>query len=219
MRFGRNLALALMSLALAAATPAPAAHAQDAGDFDFYVLTLSWSPGFCDTGGAGKSPTQCAVGTGSGFVVHGLWPDRARGPNPENCQYGVHIPAAAIAATEGVYPDEGLARYEYLKHGTCSGLDPAAYFGAVKTLRDGIVVPDMFKAPHQAMTLAPSAIEQAFVAANANLQPANMAVTCRNGEFIDVRLCVAKDLRAFANCPKVAGHTCHASAITVAPLR
>ncbi len=219
MRFGRILALALAALSLAAAGPAPAARAQSAGDFDFYVFTLSWSPGFCDTGGTEKSPTQCAVGAGNGFVAHGLWPDRARGPNPENCQYGVHIPAAAIASTEGVYPDEGLARYEYLKHGTCSGLEPEAYFGAVKALRDGIVVPDMFKAPHQSMTLAPSAIEQAFVAANANLQPANMAVTCRNGEFIDVRLCVTKDLHAFANCPKVAGHTCHASSVTVAPLR
>ncbi|HEY1942201.1 MAG TPA: ribonuclease T2 [Roseiarcus sp.] len=219
MRLGRTLALALAAAALAAtASPSPAS-AQDAAGFDYYVFTLSWSPGFCDTGGAEKSPTQCAAGAGSGFVVHGLWPDRARGPNPENCQYGAHISAAAVALTEGVYPDEGLARYEYLKHGSCSGLDPEDYFGAVKTLRDGVVVPDILKAPHAALTLAPSAIEQAFVAANANLQPANMAVTCRNGEFVDVRLCVSKDLHAFANCPKVAGHTCHASSITVAPLR
>ncbi len=52
------------SVARAAPTPpdlvAPAA-------FDYYVLTLSWSPGFCDTAGARKSPEQCGSG-----VWHGL---------------------------------------------------------------------------------------------------------------------------------------------------
>ena len=48
-------------------------------------MTLSWSPGFCDLGGDDKSPQQCAVGAGNGFVVHGLWPDNRYGPNPEDC--------------------------------------------------------------------------------------------------------------------------------------
>ena len=193
--------------------------AQETGNFDFYVFTLSWSPGFCDTGGADKSPGQCASGAGTGFVVHGLWPDSSFGPNPQNCQYGVSIPGGALRLTDGVYPDEGLARYEYLKHGTCSGLDPQAYFGAVKELRDGIVVPDMLKAPRQRLTLAPNDLEQAFIAVNANLRADNMAITCENGELVDVRICVSKDLSAFANCPKVSGHTCHASSLAVAPIR
>jgi len=215
MRLGPIFALASAVFALAAFP----ARAQEAASFDYYVFTLSWSPGFCDTGGADKSPTQCATGAGAGFVVHGLWPNSSYGANPENCQYGVRPSQAAMAETAGVYPDEGLARYEYLKHGSCSGLDAEAYFAAVKALRDGIVVPEALKAPHQATTLAPDEIERAFVAANANLQLANMAITCRNGELLDVRICVSKDLRAFANCPKVSGHTCHASSITIAPLR
>lgn len=215
MRLGRIVALAFGALTFAPST----GFGQEAGDFDYYVFTLSWSPGFCDTGGADKSPDQCATGAGAGFVVHGLWPDRAYGANPQNCQYGVSIPRAALAETEGVYPDEGLARYEYLKHGTCSSLDAQTYFGAVKALRDEIVVPDALKAPRQRLTLAPSEIEQAFVDANANLQPADMAVTCRNGELVDIRICVAKSLRAFASCPKVAGHSCHASSIAIAPVR
>jgi ribonuclease T2 len=193
--------------------------AEGAGNFDFYVFALSWSPGFCDTGGAAKAPDQCAVGAGAGFVVHGLWPDNSAGPDPQNCQSGVAIPAAALKLTDGVYPDEGLARYEYLKHGTCAGLDPQAYFSAVKALRDGIVVPDALKAPSQRLTMAPSELAQAFIAANANLAAANMAIACRNGELVEVRICVSKDLTAFANCPKVSGHTCHAASIAVAPVR
>jgi ribonuclease T2 len=57
------------------------------------------------------------------------------------------------------------------------------------------------------------------MAANANLTANNMAITCARGELIDVRVCLSKDLRAFANCRKVSGHTCHSSSIAVAPLR
>lgn len=215
MRIRTIVAALLAALALAPS----AGRAQQAGDFDFYVFALSWSPGFCDTGGEAKSPSQCAVGAGKGFVVHGLWPDNAFRANPQNCQYGVSIPGDALKLTDGVYPDVGLARYEYFKHGTCSGLDPQAYFAAVKALRDEIVIPDIVKAPHERLTLAPGDLTQAFVAANANLRADNMAVDCRNGELVDVRICVSKDLGGFANCPKVSGHTCHASSIAIAPVR
>jgi ribonuclease T2 len=202
----------------AAALVAALAGAQAAESFDYYVLTLSWSPGFCETGGAAKQPSQCAPGAGAGFVVHGLWPNSAAGPNPEDCG-GADISAVALRLSDGVYPDEGLARYEYRKHGTCSGLDPQAYFAAVKTLRDGIVVPEMLEAPREMLKASPAALTQAFIAANANLAADDMAISCRDGELVDVRICVAKSLTAFAQCPKVAGHACHAASITIAPLR
>jgi len=201
-----------MRLVLAAAALVAAQAAQS---FDYYVLTLSWSPAFCDTGGAGKQLSQCARGAGAGFIVHGLWPNSAYGPNPEDCG-DADVPAAALRLADGVYPDVGLARYEYRKHGTCSGLDPQAYFAAVKTLRDAIVVPAALKAPHETQTLSPDALTQAFIAANANLKADNMAISCRDGELVDVRICVAKSLTAFAQCPKVSGHTCHAASIVVA---
>jgi ribonuclease T2 len=208
-----------MRLVLAAAALVAAlAGAQAVENFDYYVFTLSWSPGFCDTGGADKQPGQCARGAAAGFVVHGLWPNNAFRANPEDCGDG-YVSGAALKLTDGVYPDEGLARYEFRKHGTCSGLDPEAYFSAVRTLRDAIVVPDMMKAPHETQKTSPDALAQAFIAANANLRAESMAITCRDGELVDVRICVAKSLTAFAECPKVAGHTCHAASITIAPLR
>ena len=74
------------------------------GDFDFYVLALSWSPGFCDTGGAEKARDQCAVGAGQGFVVHGLWPENADRPYPSDCDTVDSISGAALRLTHGVYP-------------------------------------------------------------------------------------------------------------------
>ena len=219
---GSVLRGALLGLAVAAS----AAHAQSASPpaiatepFDFYVMALSWSPGFCDTGGDAKSPDQCAAGSGLGFVVHGLWPDNARSEDPAYCNQTAPIPETALALTRGLYPSEGLAAYEYRKHGTCTGLSAEDYFGAVRYLRDQLVIPDLLKAPHDRLKTTPQDIQQAFVAANANLRPDNMAISCRNGELEEVRFCVSRDLKAFALCAKVSGHTCHSSAIAVAPLR
>lgn len=189
------------------------------GDFDFYVLTLSWSPGFCDTGGDEKSRDQCAVGAGQGFVVHGLWPENANRPYPSDCGDSGYIPGAALRETHGLYPAEGLARYEYRKHGTCTGLSPEAYFHAVKYARERLSVPEMLRAPHDVLTLAPRDIETAFIAANPALTSANFALTCGHGELTDLRVCFGKDLDSYVDCPKIAGHSCHSSQIRVMPLR
>ena len=50
----------------------------------------------------------------------------------------------------------------------------------------------MLKAPRQVQRLAPQAIEQAFIDANANLHADNMAVTCARGELVDVRICLTE---------------------------
>jgi ribonuclease T2 len=213
-------ALAVLAASLVAADAAGApANLLATSDFDFYVLTLSWSPGFCDTGGAGKSPEQCAAGAGQGFVVHGLWPENSNRPYPEDCGETGHISSTALAETHGVYPNEGLARYEYIKHGLCTGLTPENYFAAVKYARDQFVVPDALKAPHEKILTSPDRLQSDFIAVNPNLTADNMAVTCSGGELVDVRFCVSKDLGAFVVCPKVAGHTCRSPSISVAPLR
>ncbi|HLW91420.1 MAG TPA: ribonuclease T2 [Roseiarcus sp.] len=202
----------------------PSATAQAApmvapGAFDFYLLTLSWSPGFCDTGGEAKAPDQCSVGAGAGFVVHGLWPQNAHG-YPSDCDDNPRpISRAALAMTQGVFPDEGLARYEWRKHGTCTGLSPEAFFASVKRARDSIAIPDALKAPRQEQDVAPVEIARAFIAANPGLRLEAMAVTCARGELEDVRLCLSKDLRQFVGCPDVAHRTCRSPSIAVAPVR
>jgi ribonuclease T2 len=202
--------------------PAPSTQAAGAvasGDFDFYLLTLSWSPGFCDLGGDRKARDQCSAGAGLGFVVHGLWPQYQHG-YPQDCDGGGRpVSRAALDLTRGVFPDEGLARYEWRKHGACAGLSPEAFFAAVRRARDEIAIPEAFKAPREAQTVSPRDLARAFIAANPGLRLDAMATTCRNGELEDVRFCLSKDLRSFVTCPEVARRTCRASTITAPPVR
>ena len=62
---------------------APSSPPVATAQFDYYVMTLSWAPGFCDLGGKETSSPECAEGSGDGFVVHGLWPNNEYRPNPE----------------------------------------------------------------------------------------------------------------------------------------
>jgi ribonuclease T2 len=186
-----------------------------AGDFDFYVLALSWSPSFCEMGGARRSPAQCARGANPGFVVHGLWPQNDNG-YPSNCPGNPFLPFAVLSRLGDLYPDPGLARHEWRQHGLCSGESPSAYFADVRVARDAIVVPPAFRAPEADQRLSPLAIQRAFIEANPRLRPGMMAVTCRRGLFQEARFCLSKDLRNFVACPQVARQGCYSQSV-VAP--
>lgn len=222
-RLALNLAL-ILALAAAIAPhvafgeTAPPAPPVATTPFDYYVMTLSWAPGFCDLGGQETSSPECASGSGDAFVVHGLWPDNEYRPNPEACP-GEDASPADLADQHGLYPNDRLAAYEYRKHGTCTGLNAHDYFATVRNVLMRLNVPAMFQAPRQQLRLAPDDVERAFMEANANLRPDNMAVTCSNGELVDVRFCVSKDLTSYAVCRKVARHTCQRGSIVVAPVR
>ena len=78
----------LVIVAIAKVVLAGPASAQDRrqnapGDFDFYVLSLSWSPSFCEAarerGNTGRSQQVQCGGRPFSFVVHGLWPQYERG--------------------------------------------------------------------------------------------------------------------------------------------
>ncbi len=189
------------------------------GQFDFYVLSLSWSPGFCQTGGEAKGRDQCRAGADLGFVVHGLWPQYDHG-FPSDCDGAQRFPSrVALAATDGVYPDQGLARYEWRKHGTCSGLSPTDYFSAARAARDAVVIPEPFRQPHGEQHWAPVDVERAFLAANPRLRPGMLAAVCQRGVLEEVRICFDRTLKTFQACPEVARERCRGSAMSVPAVR
>ncbi len=173
------------------------------GAFDFYVLALSWSPGFCALSDKADEREQCRDGAGLGFVVHGLWPQHERG-YPTDCANVPRNPSrAAVAEAAGLYPDEGLARYQWRKHGTCSGRSPSDYFADVKRARDMVTIPPQLQSPAGDQAFTPIDLERAFVAVNKGLRTDMMSIVCRRGVLQEVRICLTKDLRGFRTCPEV----------------
>ncbi|WP_315721759.1 MULTISPECIES: ribonuclease T2 [unclassified Bradyrhizobium] len=214
--------LALLVGALAAAPAGAQDRRQNApGAFDFYVLSLSWSPSFCaeaeERGGRGSRSQQCS-GRPYSFVVHGLWPQYEAG-YPEYCeQPSPRLPRNIMTSMLDLMPAPGLIYNEWDKHGTCSGLSAKAYFEAIRKARAAIKIPEEFLDLAQAKTVAPAAVEEAFIKANPKLTTSAIAVTCNRTRLSEVRICLSKDLE-FRSCDEVDRQACRRDEVNMPPVR
>lgn len=185
------------------------------GDFDFYVLSLSWSPGFCELEGEAKGREECEPGRKLGFVIHGLWPQFTRG-FPTECGAGNRpIPRAALDEGAALFRSEGFARYQWRKHGTCSGESPSGYFADVRRAREQVRIPERFVRPSGSQSLRPLELERAFADANPGLRADMMSVSCRRGILQEVRICFGRDLRGFRTCPEVDRSGCRGGEVEI----
>src|ERR1700738_5167955 len=139
------------------------------GEFDFYVLSLSWSPSFCEEaserGNEGRSQVQCG-GRPFFFVVHCLWPQYEHG-FPDYCQRpSPRLDRNIVSSMLDLMPAPGLIFNEWDKHGTCSGLDARAYFETIRKARSAVKIPPEYLELSDPKTVAPAEIEDAFIKAN-----------------------------------------------------
>jgi ribonuclease T2 len=204
-----------------------AAAAQDrrqnaAGQFDFYVLSLSWSPSFCEAaqerGNSGRSQQMQCGGRPYAFVVHGLWPQYDRG-FPNYCERPApRLPRNIMTSMLDLMPAPGLIFNEWDKHGTCSGLGARGYFEAVRKARAGVKIPEEYLDLATAKTVAPEAIEAAFIKVNPGLSSSAIAVTCERNRLSEVRICLSKDLQ-FRACEEIDRRACRRDSVVMPPMR
>jgi ribonuclease T2 len=191
------------------------------GEFDYYVLSLSWSPSFCEEaderGNSGRSQAQCS-GRPFSFVVHGLWPQYEHG-FPEYCQRpSPRLDRNIMTSMLDLMPAPGLIYNEWDKHGTCAGLGERAYFETIRKARAAIKIPPEFLQLSEAKTISPDDIGAAFIKANPGLSTSAMAVTCNRTRLSEVRICMSKDLQ-FHDCAEIARRACSRDQVTMPPVR
>lgn len=183
------------------------AEGEQAGDFDYYVLALSWSPSWCATEGAARGAGQCAPGRGYGWILHGLWPQNERGW-PSYCRTSARNPSRVQTnAMVDIMGSSGLAWHQWKKHGRCSGLSASDYFARSREAYDGITRPDVFRKLTRAVDLPAHVVEEAFLKANPALSAQGVAVTCRDGHIREVRICLGRDFAPRA-CGRDVGQDC-----------
>jgi ribonuclease T2 len=189
------------------------------GQFDFYVLSLSWSPSFCEAAGERGTPPQQQCGARPySFVVHGLWPQYEKG-FPEFCQQPApRLDRNIVSSMLDLMPAPRLIFNEWDKHGTCSGLSPNAYFENVRKVRALVKIPDAYIGPTEPLTVTPDEVEEAFVKANPGLTRDAIAVTCGSRRLSEVRICLGKDFR-FRACPEIDTRACRRDKVVMPPLR
>lgn len=211
--------LMLVAAGLAAAWLSPREPAK--GAFDFYVLSLSWSPSFCEAaserGDSERSRPQCS-GRPLSFVVHGLWPQFEKG-FPEYCQRPApRVDREIVSSMLDLMPAAGLIVSQWNKHGTCSGLGARAYFDTVRNARAAVKIPEEYLQWSAQKALSPSEIEAAFIKVNPGLPASAIAVICDKARLGEVRICIGQDLR-FRPCEDVNRRACRRDRVVMPPVR
>jgi ribonuclease T2 len=189
------------------------------GQFDFYVLSLSWSPSFCEASAErGAAPQQQCGARPYSFVVHGLWPQYEKG-FPEFCQQPApRLDRGTVSSMLDLMPAPRLIFNEWDKHGTCSGLPARGYFETIRKARALVKIPDAYIELKQPLTVTPDAVEDSFVKANPGLTRDAIAVTCNDRRLSEVRICLGKDLQ-FRGCGEIDQRACRREELVMPPLR
>lgn len=172
-------------MCLAFALPAFSQQPGKAGQFDYYLLVLSWSPEFCH----GK-PSAAECKDHRGFVLHGLWPQYNNGGYPVDCAT-TQPPPTDLSQIKQIMPPEIVA-HEWQKHGTCSGLSGDAYFRLAQAVFESVKIPADFIAPTRTTTSRPSALKKDFEETNPALADQDIAIQLHQSYLNAVEICFSK---------------------------
>ena len=195
------------------------AQAQDrAGEFDYYVMSLSWSANWCAIEGDARNSPQCDDDTGFGWILHGLWPQYEAG-YPANCATARRPPSRSdTAEMADIMGTSGLAWHQWRKHGVCSGLSSDDYYALSREAYARVARPQILRSLDRQVTLPAGLIEEAFLAENEDLQPDQITITCKSGYIQEARICLTRDLE-FRNCGRDVVRDCTMTDAQFDPMR
>lgn len=213
-----EMRLAALLIALILAARPLLAEGERAGDFDYYVLALSWSPTWCALEGEARDSPQCDKASGLGWVLHGLWPQHEEGW-PSWCRTPQRDPPRSeTAVMADIMGTPGAAWHQWQKHGRCSGLTARNYFAAARKAFESVRMPEVFAAMRQPYRLPARVVEEAFLDANPGWQDDMLTITCRQGRIQEARLCLTRDLEPRA-CGADVVRDCTLRDALIEPLR
>jgi len=170
------------------------AEGEWAPDYDYYVLSLSWSPTWCALEGDARGSPQCDEAADYGWVLHGLWPQYHRG-YPSFCHTKNRPPSRRMTREMvDIMGSSGLAWYQWNKHGTCTDLSADQYFALSREAFERVNRPEVFRKLTDPVKLPAKVVEEAFLKANPDWEPDMVTITCRQGRIQEARLCLSKSL-------------------------
>jgi ribonuclease T2 len=168
-------------------------NSRASGQFDYYLLALSWAPNYC-AGHPSDHSSECRVGRHTAFVLHGLWPQAHSGAPPMSCSTASPVAAATVDHMLNYMPSRGLIQHEWQEHGTCSGLSAQDYFAKAEQAFSSLHVPEQYsKLDHDQQISVPD-LERSFADAN-HAPPEAFRGSCHAGELVSLEVCVDKNLQ------------------------
>lgn len=194
------------------------ADGEKAGDFDYYVMALSWSPTWCALEGDRRGSPQCADDADFGWVLHGLWPQYEDGW-PAYCPTNHRNPSRADTRDKAdLFGSSGSAWHQWNKHGRCSGLSAEDYYALSREAYSRVNRPELLRKLTDPVRVPASVIEEAFLEANSGLDADEITITCKAGRIQEARVCLTRDLELRA-CGADVSRDCRMTDALLDPIR
>jgi ribonuclease T2 len=193
-----------------------------AGAFDYFVLSLSWSPTYCASDAGRNDDTQCSPGRRFAFIVHGLWPQYQQGW-PQNCATAeTWVSQYEIDKMLPIMPSKKLIIHEWKKHGSCAGISQSEYFRATRLLFEKVKVPARYLSPTEDVLTTPEQLVTDFVKTNKGLSANMLSAQCGNSKdrarLSELRVCLDKRGN-FAACGGNESRSCQAKQLVMPQVR
>ncbi|HVJ04350.1 MAG TPA: hypothetical protein VM578_01625 [Candidatus Saccharimonadales bacterium] len=182
------------------------------GEFDYYLLSLSWAPNFCATHSGNAN--ECGIGRHRAFVVHGLWPQGEQGRLNQPCQHTSPVAEDVVRYALNFYPDAGLVQHEWQCHGSYSGLSARDYFTAVGHAYQSLHFPSSVAALSSDTRQNSATLVREFEQSNSAPQ-GSFVSSCHDGELVAIEACFTKDLKLRSCSPGL--HSCSGPLLLRAP--
>ena len=208
----RALSVLLLSAGMASA------DGERAGDFDYYVMALSWSPTWCALEGDRRGSPQCDADADNGWILHGLWPQYENGW-PSYCPTNARNPSRSDTRDEAdLFGSSGNAWHQWNKHGRCTGLTAADYYALAREAYGQVTRPGIFRKLEDPIRLPAAVVEQAFLEENEALDADQITITCKSGRIQEARICLTRDLEP-RRCGSDVIRDCRATDALFDPIR
>ena len=190
--------------------------------FDYYALTLSWSPTYCASKKGRRDRGQCGSQRRFAFVVHGLWPQYNRGW-PQYCKTNQRwVGRRQIKRMLDIMPSKRLIIHEWTKHGSCSRLGQKAYFKLTRQLFAKVLTPARYLSPNKPVLITPQKLVSDFLKTNRGLTADSLSVQCGNSRnqarLSELRICFSKS-GEFTSCGQNERRRCNAQTLILPPVR
>ncbi|NRB05117.1 MAG: ribonuclease T2 [Rhodobacteraceae bacterium] len=194
------------------------AQEHKSGEFDYYVMALSWSPTWCAIEGDARGSDQCDARHDHGWILHGLWPQYHQGW-PSYCRTAERPPSRTMTREmSDIMGSSGLAWHQWRKHGVCSGLSAPAYFALSREAYARVKRPDILRKLTDPVRLPARVIEDAFLQSNPGLSADGVTITCRDGRIQEARICLSRSLDPVP-CGRDVIRDCRAKNALLDPIR
>lgn len=179
----------LLACILACLPLSALADGERAGDYDYLVLSLSWSANWCALEGDARDSEQCDPAHDFDWVVHGLWPQYEDGW-PAYCPTNERAPSRQVTTAQAdIFGAGGAAWYQWKKHGVCTGLSAEQYYGVTRLALQKVNRPAVLAKLTKPVRVPAAVIEEAFLEANPDWSADMVTITCSDGYIQEARIC------------------------------